>query len=190
VELQQLPEDSSEIRTHVQKLRQELVEISGDVQGLSHELHSSKLEYLGVVAGIKSWCQEFGERQRVEISFKNEVSSVLPSELGVCIFRVLQEALHNAVKHSAAKLIKVHLAERSNEVHLIVSDSGKGFDVEVAKAGRGLGLTSMQERIRLVNGTISIESNPRIGTKIHVRVPLGPEKRLKAAGLQKIPIDL
>ena len=183
VELQRLPENPPEIHSRVQELRQELAEISNDVQGLSHELHSSKLEYLGVVGGIKSWCKEFGERQRVEISFKNEVSSALPSELGVCLFRVLQEALHNAVKHSAAKLIKVHMAEQSNEVHLIVSDTGNGFDVDAAKESRGLGLISMQERIRLVNGTISIESNPGSGTKIHVRVPFEAENVPKAARL-------
>lgn len=184
IKLQQLPEHPSEIQSHVHELRDELIQISNDVQSLSHELHASKLEYLGVVAGIRSWCREFGERHRIEITFNSEVSSVLPQEIGVCIFRVLQEALHNAVKHSAAKLVEVHLMERANEVQLMVSDSGKGFDLEAAKQSGGLGLTSMQERVKLVNGTISIESKPWNGTKILVRVPLGPEKmREQALGL-------
>jgi signal transduction histidine kinase len=149
------------------------MEISDDVQALSHELHSSKLEYLGVVAGIKSWCSEFGERQRMQLEFKSDVVSVLPLDVGVCLLRVLQEALHNAVKYSGTKRVEVQLEEHSNEVHLIVHDSGKGFDIELARQGRGLGLTSMQERVKLVSGTISIESKPMGGTTIHVRMPVG-----------------
>jgi signal transduction histidine kinase len=133
---------------------------------------ASKLEYLGVAAGIKSWCREFAERQGMEIDFTNDISTVLPFEVGLCLFRVLQEALQNAVKHSGVKRIKVHLAEHSEEVHLTVSDLGRGFDIEAVKQERGLGLTSMQERVRLVNGTIEIQSKPMGGTTIHVCVPL------------------
>ena len=175
IELEQLHENPSEVQCRVQELRKEITEISNDVQALSHELHSSKLEYLGVVAGIKSWCKEFSERQRMEIDFKNEVSSTLPVELGLSLFRVIQEALHNATKHSGVKRIEVQLREHSGEIHLVVSDLGRGFDLETAKQGRGLGLTSMQERVRLIKGTISIESKPMRGTTIHVRVPLGSE---------------
>src|ERR1700752_162048 len=176
LELEQLQENPSEVQTRLQELRIQTTELSNDVQALSHDLHSSKLEYLGVVAGIKSWCKEFGERQRVEIHFSNDVHSALPSEIGLSLFRVLQEALHNAMKHSAVKRIEVQLREDSGGIHLIIRDSGKGFDVEVALQGKGLGLTSMRERVRLVNGTISIESKPMGGTTIHVRVPLGLER--------------
>jgi signal transduction histidine kinase len=108
----------------------------------------------------------------MEVEFKSDVVSVLPLDVGVCFFRVLQEALHNAVKHSGAKRVEVQLAEHSNEVHFIVRDSGKGFDVETAKQGEGLGLMSMQERVSLVNGTIDIESQQIGGTTIRVRVPI------------------
>jgi signal transduction histidine kinase len=145
------------------------------VQALSHELHSSKLEYLGVVAGIKSWCKEFAERQRMEINFSSDVPTPIPLEIGLCLFRVVQEALHNAVKHSEVRRIEVQLRAESDEIHLIVSDLGKGFDIEVARQGRGLGLTSMQERVRLVNGSITIQSKPMCGTNIHVRVPFKSE---------------
>jgi signal transduction histidine kinase len=182
VELERLPENPSEVSNHVQELRKEIIEISNDVQALSHELHSSKLEYLGVVAGIKSWCKEFGERQRMEIDFKDEVSSTLPLEVGLSLFRVIQEALHNAQKHSDVKRIEVQLREDSGEIHLVVSDLGRGFDLETAMQGRGLGLTSMQERVRLVNGTIAIESKPRHGTSVHVRVPLQSDHRSELAG--------
>ncbi|HEV2731241.1 MAG TPA: PAS domain S-box protein [Terriglobales bacterium] len=98
VELEQLQDNPAEVGSRLQELRKQATEISDDVQALSHELHSSKLEYLGIVAGIKSWCREFGERQRMEVEFKSDVVSVLPLDVGVCFFRVLQEALHNAVK--------------------------------------------------------------------------------------------
>ena len=172
LELEQLQENPSEVQSRVQELRNQTTELSNDVQAMSHDLHSSKLEYLGVVAGIKSWCKEFGERQRVEIDFSNDVHSALPFEIGLSFFRVLQEALHNATKHSGVKRIEVQLREDSGEIHLIIRDSGKGFDVEAALQGKGLGLTSMRERVRLVNGTIFIESKPMGGTIIHVRVPL------------------
>jgi signal transduction histidine kinase len=148
---------------------------------LSHELHSSKLEYLGVVSGIKSWCKEFGERQAMEIDFKSDVSTVVPFDIGICLFRVLQEALHNALKHSGVKRIEVQLSEHLNEVHLLVRDSGRGFDVEAAIQGQGLGLTSMQERVRLLNGSIDIQSKPMAGTTIHVRVPFGSEHDTRRA---------
>jgi len=176
IELEQLQNNPSEVRSRLRELRKETTEIANDVQALSHELHSSKLEILGVVPGIRGWCREFGERQRVEIDFKSEVSNALPFEIGLCLLRVLQEALHNAIKHSGVKRVGVQIEEHSNALHLIVSDSGKGFDVEAAKLGRGLGLTSMQERVRLVNGTIAIDSKPMGGTTIHVRVPFRSER--------------
>jgi PAS domain S-box-containing protein len=177
VELEQLQDNPSEVRSRVQELRKQTTEISNDVQALSHELHSSKLEYLGAIGGMKSWCKEFGERQGIQIEFKStEVQTSVAPEVGLCLFRVLQEALHNAVKHSGVKRLEVQLREDSGEIHLVLSDLGSGFDLETAMRGRGLGLASMQERVRLVNGTIEIQSKPMGGTTIHVRVPFGSEK--------------
>jgi signal transduction histidine kinase len=181
LELEQLQANPSEVQTRLQELRKQTIELSDDVQALSHELHSSKLEYLGVVPGIKSWCKEFGERQAVEIDFKSDVSSVVPFDVGICLFRVLQESLHNAANHSDVKRIEVQLREVSNEIHLIVTDLGRGFDVEAAIQGQGLGLTSMQERVRLLNGSVDIESKPMAGTTIHVRVPFGSEHATRRA---------
>jgi PAS domain S-box-containing protein len=176
VELEQLQENPSEVQSRVRELRKHTTELSNDVQALSHDLHSSKLEYLGVVAGMKSWCKDFAERQKLEIGFRSDVSSPL-RELGISLFRVLQEALQNGVKHSGVKRIEVQLREDSDEIHLIVRDSGKGFDVKAALKGKGLGLTSMRERVRLINGTINIESKPGSGTTIHIRVPLASSRR-------------
>jgi PAS domain S-box-containing protein len=172
VGLSQLGENPSEMQSRLEELRNETMEISTDLQALSHDLHPSKLEYLGVVAGIRSWCKEFAQRHDMGIDFKTDVSSGLPAEIGICLFRVLQEALHNAIKHSGVKRVEVRLMEQSDQVCLLISDSGKGFDVDSAMQGKGLGLTSMGERVRLVNGTIAIQSKPMGGTTIEVRVPL------------------
>jgi signal transduction histidine kinase len=173
VELQQLQEDPFELQKRVPELRGRMAELSNDVQAMSHDLHSSKLEYLGVVGGIRSWCKEFAERRRMVIDFSSEVSRVLSPELGLTLLRVVQEALYNATKHSGVRRAEVQLLEEdSNEIHLIVSDSGRGFDMEEAAKGRGLGLTSMSERVRLVNGTIRIDSKPMGGTRIHVHLPV------------------
>ena len=181
LELEQLGNDPRTPRNRALDLRREVVEISNDVQALSHELHSSKLEYLGVVASMKSWCKEFATRQKMEVDFSTDVAHPLPFETGLCLFRVLQEALHNAVKHSGVKQVDVQLAESSNEWLLTISDVGVGFDLEEAKQGRGLGLTSMQERTRLVNGTITIESKLGGGTTIHVHVPFNSKEASRQA---------
>lgn len=187
VELEQLQENPSEVGIRVQGLRKRLTGISNDVQALSHELHSSKLEYLGLVGGMRSWCREFAERQRIEIDCRHDVQSNLPREIGHCLFRVLQEALHNAAKHSGVKRIEVGLSEHSGEIHLTIRDSGKGFDVEAVKQGNGLGLTSMRERVRLVNGTITIDSKPMGGTTIHVRVPFESEHGAQSGTVSSHP---
>jgi len=111
----------------------------------------------------------------MEIACKTDVRNTLPLEIGRPLFRVLQEALYNASKYSDVKRVEVGLQEDSGEIHLTISDLGKGFNLEAALRGKGLGLTSMRERVRLVNGTISIESKPMAGTTIRVRVPFGSE---------------
>jgi PAS domain S-box-containing protein len=178
--LEQLQNNPREVGSRLQQLREETIATSSAVQALSHELHSSKLEYLGVVSGMKSWCREFSERQKMQVDFRSDVSGSLPFEIGLSLFRVLQEAVHNAVKHSGANQVEVQVAERSNEVHLLIRDSGNGFDIEAAKQGSGLGLTSMQERLKLVAGQLRIESKPQEGTTIHARVPLSPKVKSAA----------
>ena len=184
IELEQLQDDPTEVRSRVQQLRKQTTEISKDVQALSHELHSSKLEYLGAIGGMNNWCKEFGERQGIQIEFRNtEMQTSVTPEVGLCLFRVLQEALHNGAKHSGVRRFEVELREHPSEIQLTISDSGKGFNVEEALQGKGLGLTSMRERVRLISGTISIESKPMGGTNIRVRVPLrSGSDSMRAAG--------
>jgi signal transduction histidine kinase len=171
----------SEVRDELQELQGMTSDISTGVHNLSHELHFSPMEHLGLVKGMTGWCREYGLRQKLEIDFKSNDMPNVPHETSMCLFRVLQEALHNAAKYSGVKRVEVQMAEKSGEIHLIVSDSGKGFDIEAAKRRPGLGLTSMQERVRLVGGTMVIDSKPSAGTTIHVRIPLEFEREAQRA---------
>ena len=139
LELERLAYDPSDVGSRLEALHLQTIDIGKDLQGLSHELHSSKLRYLGVVAGIKGWCMEFSERQRIDVNFRNDVSSAVPLEVGLCLLRILQEALNNAAKHSGTKRIEDRLTEPSGEIHLDISDSDAGFDMEAAKHGQRFG---------------------------------------------------
>lgn len=176
MELDQWDQSTShdaDFREHIRHAKRRISEIGEDVQELSHQLHSSKLEYLGLAAAAKGLSKEISRNNRVRVDFTEVgVPRTLPNEVSLALFRILQEALHNAVEHSEAKDVDVRLWEESNELHLTVKDLGKGFDPLSAMQGAGLGLTSMRERARLVNGNIAIESKPMQGTTIHVRVPL------------------
>jgi PAS domain S-box-containing protein len=175
--LEQLQQESpalpAEVRSQMGELKKQTFEIAADIQSLSHELHSAKLQYLGIAAAMRGFCQEFGEQQKVEVDFQtHDLPSPVSPDTALCFFRVLQEALHNSAKHSGVRHFEVRLWGASDEIHLTVSDPGVSFDREAAKQSRGLGLISMEERLKLVNGTLSIESQPRRGTTIHARVPL------------------
>jgi PAS domain S-box-containing protein len=173
---QNSPDLTAESRTRMVELRNQTSEIANEIQSLSHELHSAKLEYLGIAAAMKGFCKEFSERQKVEVDFKAfDLPSALPPDFSLCFFRVLQEALRNAAKHSGASHFEVRLWGTSGEIHLTVRDSGAGFDSAAAKEGRGIGLISMEERLKLLNGTFSIESRPQSGTTIHARLPLSSQ---------------
>jgi len=183
VELQQLQDDPSELHKRVHGVLNRITEIADDVQSLSHDLHSSKLEYLGVVSGIRSWCKEFAERHSMRIDFRSEVSSILPLELGITLLRVVQEALNNTLKHSGVREAEVRMLEDANGIHLSINDAGGGFDTDEATKGTGLGLTSMSERVRLVNGTITIESKPMRGTRVRVHLPMGSAHKYQRAAV-------
>ena len=178
VRLDELKQNSSgcptEVRECVAELHTATFKVATDLQVLSHELHPPSLEYLGLEKAMSSFCREFGQQQKFEIDFRSHFVSPPPSGLSVSLFRVLQEALHNAAKHSSAQRVEVRLWEAQGGVHLAVRDFGLGFDPEAATAGRGLGLISMRERMKLVNGTFSIDSQPQQGVTIHASVPLPP----------------
>jgi PAS domain S-box-containing protein len=162
----------------LEEIRKQCSEIADDVQSLSHQLHSSKLEYLGVVAAIRGFCSEFSRQHEVSIAFiEKKVPRHLPKDISLCLFRVTQEALHNATKYSGVSQFAVELTATPDDIQLVVSDSGAGFDVEEAKKNRGLGLVSMQERVHLVHGTLAINSTPGKGTTILAAMPLPADSR-------------
>jgi PAS domain S-box-containing protein len=170
--------DRSSGSLKIEEIRRHCAEIAGDVQALSHKLHSSKLEYLGLAAAIRSFCRELSQQHDVSVQFADEnLPGFLPRDISLSLFRVTQEALQNALKHSGTRQFSVSLRGSANEIQLEVSDRGAGFDVERAKLDRGLGLVSMQERVHLVHGSFTIESVENGGTKILVRVPLDPQMK-------------
>jgi len=180
LELEQLrrtpPGSASGFREHLGDLGKRVSSIVSDVHAISHELHSSKLELLGLVAAAKSFCSEFAKQKRVEIDFSHEgIPKPLPNDISICLFRVLQEALQNAVKHSQVRCFRVQLQAAEGEVHLMVRDAGIGFEPAANSHAQGLGLISMQERAALVGGTICVASKPHAGTVIRCSVPIPPE---------------
>jgi PAS domain S-box-containing protein len=171
---ERVPASEVEIRGLIEDAGTGISDLEDDVQALSHRLHSSKLEYLGLEAAAESFCREISERQDVEIDFRCDgLPEALSDQLSLCLFRVLQEAVHNAVKYSGVGRFEVSLTRESSEIRLRVHDSGIGF--EIANNGHGLGLTSMRERLKLVKGELVIDSKPRRGTTILARVPLDAE---------------
>jgi len=181
---QQLPPSAVELHDHIHHAIQRLSNIATDIQALSHRLHSSKLEYLGLVPAAKSFCRELSEQHQAEIDFRDmAMPRSVPKEISLCLFRVLQEALQNAMKYSGVRHIKVELRGTEGEIQLTVSDLGIGFDPQDAIHRRGLGLISMRERMQLVRGEISINSQPGSGTTIHARVPFSSSSdSVRAAG--------
>jgi PAS domain S-box-containing protein len=179
-----LPVAGEKLRSRMDELEKRTSEISTDVQSLSHELHSSRLEYLGLASAMKGFCKEFGKTHKVDVLFESkDIPLTLPRDISLCLFRITQEGLRNALKHSGVRFFEVKLHGSPTEIRLTVWDSGVGFEPELAKDTQGLGLVSMQERVRLVKGTIQIISRPQSGTEISVRVPLSAEMQTAQAKL-------
>lgn len=154
------------------RLSQETTDISGTISSLSHRLHSSTLDILGLAAALRGLCRELSQTHHLEIDFicDDDVNTLSP-ENALCLFRLAQESLTNVVKHSGARTAHVSLGCRGAEmVELAVEDDGRGF--EVARLQKdGLGFLSMRERLRLVGGELSIKSELTRGTRCCFRVP-------------------
>ncbi len=135
-----VPKSAVEVHDHIHHVHQHLSDLGRDVQALSHRLHSSKLDYLGLAAAASGFCKELSEQQKVEIDFSQAaIPRSVPKEISLCLFRVLQEALQNAVKHSGVRHFTVDLCGTSREIRLTVSDLGIGFDQQDASTVAALG---------------------------------------------------
>jgi PAS domain S-box-containing protein len=147
-------------------------EIATDIQHMSHQLHPSKLHYLGMAAAVRDLCHEFSRQHKLDVDcLVRDVPQDLEENVSLSLFRTVQESLRNVVKHSHAHHVKVELTRQSNAITLSVSDDGIGFNPESARSSHGLGLVSMQERLRSVGGEFSIWSRPSQGTKVKANVP-------------------
>jgi PAS domain S-box-containing protein len=150
-------------------------ELSADIHRLSHQLHSSKLHHLGLLAAAKSLCEETGRQHGIQIEFsERQVPEDVPPDIGLCFFRIIQEALNNMVKHSGARVAHLEFIGNSSHMRLRIVDAGIGFDPSSRAVRGGLGLASMRERLRVLGGSISVRSRPMEGTEIVAEVPLGP----------------
>src|SRR6266576_4790547 len=162
-----------EVPSRIDALLKQSIELLTDVKTLAHELYSPRLEYLHIAAVMRSFCKDFGEQKRVEIGFRSHsLPNLVPPDISLCLFRVLQAALHNAVEHSEVREFEVQLNGTSDEIHLTVSDRGVGFNLETTKTSRGFGLNHMRARLKLVKGSFSVTSQPKRGATIHAPVPL------------------
>ena len=154
-------------------LRKQIDEVASDLQVLAQNLHSEKLEILGLSRCARSFCDQFANHHQLEIDFRSQdFGNHMPRDVSLSLFRILQESLRNSAQHSGARHCEVELSQTPEAIHLMVRDSGAGFNPETIKNSKGLGLISMQERAKLVNGEVSIQSKPKHGTTIHAIVPI------------------
>ena len=164
------------VRRELNAIWKRLQEASSDVHGLSRQLHPSNLDYLGLVPAVKSLCAELSHRRELTIEFVVEdhiAQLIIDKDIALCVYRVIQEALTNIIKHAHATYARVDLTLKSRSLQFRITDSGRGFDVEKARSKCRLGLISMEERLRLANGELKITSARMRGTQIEGLVPLG-----------------
>ena len=155
------------------RLSVKLKTIGSDVSNLSHQLHSSELELLGIAVAIKALCREFSEQYRVQTDCKCiGAFDNLPREVSLSLFRVLQETLRNVAKHSRATKVAVEMRGTFNFLQLSIYDDGVGFASNASESRAGLGLVSMRERLHLIGGRFTINSKPGCGTRVEATVNL------------------
>ncbi len=157
----------------VQTIRERLVSLAEDVHALSRQLHPSIIQDLGLAEALQSECASFTRRENITVECTpRDVPTNLPNDVALCIYRVAQESLRNVAKHAAVGKAWVRLFATEGELRLQVRDEGIGFEVENGSSQPGIGLSSMEERVHLANGSFEIKSEPGRGTTVEVRVPL------------------
>jgi signal transduction histidine kinase len=168
-----LPLADEEVISELDDLRQKTNSLTNEIRRLSHQLHPAVLEHLGLVTALESYIGNFQEEERIDVRLSAELGEErVPFQTSICIYRVAVEALRNVSRHSGAASAVISLRRENGSLELRVSDSGKGFDVDAFRKGGGLGLVSIEERLRLLHGTCEIHSSPQKGTTLVARVPL------------------
>jgi len=167
------PASAADLDRELGTVSQELADLVADIQALSHGLHPARLELLGLEKAAAGFCEELSDRHGITVDARFEnIPQALPREISLCLYRVLQEALQNVVKHGVSRHAHVSLTGHIDAIDLTVEDSGAGFDAREAMRGPGLGLTSMKERLKAVGGQLAVHSQPGHGTTIHAVAPL------------------
>jgi signal transduction histidine kinase len=162
---QQSSADGTSLHQRLQELGRDVKELAGDVHNLSHRLHSSKLRLLGLKAALTEVCRQVSRQHNLDIQLQaGELSSGLSEDVSLCFYRVAQEALNNAVKHSHSTRVEVKLGDSRGRVWMRIKDFGVGFD-PTARAN-GIGLAAMRERLRMVGGSLQVKSSPGVGTEL------------------------
>jgi PAS domain S-box-containing protein len=172
VTLRNDPNDLEYVQGQLSGLISDVYQLAGDVRRISHELHPARLSQLGLEAALAGFCGEITAAYPLEIEF--EAENLLhnpPDDISLCLYRVTQESLQNVVKHSKATSARVSINTEDGKIHLSISDNGKGFDTEATKEKESLGLISIDERVRAVEGQAKIISAVGEGTIIEVQVP-------------------
>ena len=167
-----LPNDDP-LREEVAALQRQAMHAADSIRALSHELHPAALRHAGLVPAMRELCAQYtrGEQMRAVLSVKRDVDVDVADDVALCVYRVTQEALRNAARHSGASTAQVTLRASEGALELKVEDEGQGFDEPVARRRGGLGLTSMDERARIVGGSVHVDTAPGHGTRIFLRVP-------------------
>ena len=159
-------------------VREGLARLSEDIHSLAYQLHPSVLEELGLAEALRTECERRGRQSQVDLSIEiDTLPAVIGKDAALCLFRVAQEALNNVARHAGARAASVTHRQMDGGLLLAVRDTGVGFDAESPGKRRSLGLASMRERVRLVNGTLDIESAPGRGTAVIAWVPAEGESR-------------
>jgi PAS domain S-box-containing protein len=171
--------DFPSVRPHVaepvegmRRIREGLMLLTKDVHALAYQLHPALLKHVGLVDALKAECARFSEQKSITVVCTTSHASVeAPMETSLCLFRIAQEALRNAARHAHSQIVEVSLVCVNKGLQLTVADAGVGFELGKATALRGLGLTSMRERVRLLDGTLDIDTRPGAGTSLRAWVP-------------------
>lgn len=176
--LRELPPSRETVKEHLEDYGRRVGRLSEDVRSMAHQLHPSILEDLGLPAALGLYCEEVSRRFGMPVSFRTHRVLELTKETATCLYRVAQEALQNAARHSGSERVMVRVGGTATGALLSVRDTGVGFDPGTTRGGeRGLGVISMEERVRVVGGRLSVRSRPGRGTRVRVWVPLEARSR-------------
>jgi signal transduction histidine kinase len=171
--------DDADVVSELATMQRSANALAEQIRHVSHDLHPASLQHLGLVVALRGFCGEFEKLQAVAVTYNaNPDIGPVDVEIALCLYRVAQEVLRNVAKHAGARQVGVELVRTADRIELTIADDGKGFDLVGTRVkGPGLGLVSIDERVRLLGGRVRIDTQPQGGTQVQVRIPLSGESR-------------